>query len=80
MKSIWLINYTELMLHGLDNKNDICNILQQEDNLKNLDKGLYETAGEIGRLKSLKMKREKEVAEMMEMLGPIESVMEEKEQ
>ena len=47
--------YKELMLHGLDNKYDISNILQQEENLKNLDKDLYETAGEIGHLDSLKM-------------------------
>ena len=47
--------YKELMLHGLDNKYDISNILKQEENLKSLDKDLYETAGEIGHLDSLKM-------------------------
>ncbi len=42
--------YRELKLHGLDNKYDISNILQKEENLKNLDKDLYETAKETCRL------------------------------
>ena len=67
-------------MHGLDNKYDISNIMQKEGKIKNLDKDLYETAGEIGRLNSLKMQLEKEVAELMELLGNIESVMEEKGQ
>jgi hypothetical protein len=54
--------YRELKLHGLDNKYDISNILQKEENLKNLDKDLYETAEEIGRLNSLKMQLKKEIA------------------
>ena len=72
--------YRELKLHGLDNEYDISNILQKEENLKNLDNDLYETAGEIGRLNSLKMQLKKEIAELMEMLGHCKSVMEEKGQ
>ncbi|MEJ7642210.1 MAG: hypothetical protein WKF36_08460 [Candidatus Nitrosocosmicus sp.] len=41
---------------------------------------MYETAGEIGRLNSLKMQLKKEVTELMEMLGHCKSVMEEKGQ
>ena len=37
------------------------NIVQHEDKLKNMDKVLYETAGEIGRLNSLKMEIEGDV-------------------
>ena len=71
----WL--YNNLKRYGLANKKDIHNILQQEDKLKNLDKELYETAEEIGRLNSLKMQLKNEVAELMEMVGHIKSVMEE---
>ncbi len=74
----WL--YRKLRWYGLANKKDTYNILHQEDKLKNLDKELYETAGEIGRLNSLKMQLEKEVAELMEMLGHCKSAMEEKGQ
>ncbi len=79
---IQLLNhlYKELKLHGLDNRNDISNIVQQGEKIKNLDKELYETAGIIGSLNFTKMQLEKEVAERMEMLGHIESVMEEKGQ
>ncbi len=72
----WL--YDKLKMYGLANKKDIKNILQQEDKLKNLDKELYETAEEIGRLNSLKMQLKNEVAELMEMIGHCNSVMEEK--
>ncbi len=74
----WL--YDNLKLYGLANKKDIHNILQQEDKLKNLDKELYETSGEVGRLNSLKMQLKNEVAELMEMIGHCNSVMEEKGQ
>ncbi len=79
---IQLLNhlYKELKLHGLDNRNDISNIVQQGEKIKNLDKELYETAGIIGRLNFTKMQREKEVAELMEVLCHIESVMDEKDQ
>ncbi len=72
--------YKELKLHGLDNKNDISNIIQQGEKLKDLDNNLYETAEEIGRLNSLKMQLKNEVLELMEMIGHINSVMEEKGQ
>ncbi len=71
----WL--YDNLKWYGLANKKDIYNILQQEDKLKNLDRELYETAGEIGRWNSLKMQLKKDVAELMEMLGHCKSVMKE---
>ncbi len=71
--------YRELKSYGLDNKYDISNIFQKEENLKNLEKDLYETAAEIGRLNSLKMQLKKEVAELMEMLGHCKSVMMEKD-
>jgi hypothetical protein len=67
-------------MYGLANKKDIHNILQQEDKLKNLDKELYETAETIGWLNSLKMQLKSEVAELMEMIGHCNSVMEEKGQ
>ena len=69
----WL--YDKLKMHGLANKKDIHNILQQEDKLKNLDKELYETAETIGRLNSLKMQIKKEIAELMEMRDCCEYVM-----
>ena len=74
----WL--YDKLKMYGLTNKKDIHNILQQEDKLKNLDKELYETAEEIGRLNSLKMQLKSEVLELMEMIGHCKSVMKEKGQ
>jgi hypothetical protein len=74
----WL--YNKLKWYGLANKKDIYNILNQEDKLKNLDKELYETAGEIGRLNSLKMQLKNEVSELMEMLGHCKSVMKDKGQ
>ncbi len=72
--------YNNLKWCGLVNKKDIHNILQQEEKLKNLDKELYETAGEIGWLNSLKMQLKNEVAELMEMIGHCNSVMKEKGQ
>ncbi len=60
--------YRELKWHGLANRNDICNIVQQEEKLKNLDKVMYESAGEIGQLNSIKMKLEKEVEERMKRI------------
>ncbi len=72
--------YKELKLHGLDNRNDISHIVQQGEKIKNLDKELYETAGIIGRLNFTKMQREKEVAELMEVLCHIESVVKGKDQ
>ena len=42
--------YKELKLHGLDNKNDISNIVQQGEKLKNLDNDMNELANIIGRL------------------------------
>lgn len=68
--------YKEPKWHGLDNRNDISSIVQKGEKIKNLDNYLYETTGEIGRLNFLKMQREKEVVELMEMLGHIKSVME----
>ncbi len=51
------------------------NILQQEDNLKNLDTVIYETAEEIGRLNSIKMKLEKEVEDRMKKIAHYNAVM-----
>ncbi len=67
--------YQELKLHGLDNRNDITNIVQQGEKLKNLDQELYETSGEIGRLNFTKMQLHKEIKERMELLGHCKSVM-----
>jgi hypothetical protein len=53
-------------------------MLQKEENLKNLDKDLYETAGEIGRLNLTKMHLEKDVDDLMKRLDHYDSVMEEK--
>ncbi len=56
----WL--YRKLKWYGLASKKDISYILQHGEKLKNMDKELCETAGEIGRLNSLKMQLKKEVA------------------
>ncbi len=73
---VWL--YDNLKRYGLANDKDIHNILQQEDKLKKLDKELYDTAEEIGRLNSLKMQLKKEITELMEMIGHCKPVMKEK--
>jgi hypothetical protein len=40
-----------------------------------LDKVLFETAGEIGQLNSIKTQLEKEVEERMKMIGVYDSIM-----
>ena len=50
--------YKEPKWHGLDNRDDISNIVQQGEKLKNLDKDLAEIAGIIGRLNITKMQLE----------------------
>jgi hypothetical protein len=69
----WL--YKKLKWFGLANKDDIYDILEKEENLKNMDKVLYETAGEIGRLSSIKMQLEKDIEERMMMKNYCDSVM-----
>jgi hypothetical protein len=72
--------YRELKWHGLANREDIFNILQQEEKIKNLDKVLYETAGELGRLNSIKMQLDKDIEERMKMMDNYDSVMVERYQ
>ncbi len=54
--------------------------MQQEEKLKNLDKVLYETAEEIGRLNSIKTRLEKDIEERTKMMGVYDSMMMEKGQ
>jgi hypothetical protein len=72
--------YRELKWHGLANREDIFNILEHEEKLKNLDKVLYETAGELGRLNSIKMQLEKDIEERMKMIDNYDSILFEKGQ
>ena len=67
--------YKELKRYGLANKEDIYNIFQQIENLKNLDKVLYETADEIGRLNSIKTQLEKDIEERLKMIGVYDTMM-----
>ena len=70
--------YKELKLHGLDNKNDISNIVQKEEKLKNLDRELEETAGLIGSLNFTKTHLERDVDELRKRIDHYDSVMNEK--
>jgi hypothetical protein len=74
----WL--YNKLKWHGLANREDIFNILEHEEKLKNLDKVLYETATEIGRLNAIKIQVEKDIELKMNMINHCDSVMVEKNQ
>jgi len=60
--------YNQLKWQGLANKKDIVNIIQKEDELKNMDNILYKTAEEIGRLNSAKFKAEKEIEELIKKI------------
>ena len=70
--------YNQLECYGLANRKDISYILQQEEKLKNLDKELYETAGEVGRLNSVKTQFEEEIKERMKILDQCDAVVMEK--
>ncbi len=72
--------YKELKLHGLNNKTDISNIVQQVEKLKNLDKDLDETAGLIGSLNFTKMRLEKDVDELRKRIDHYDSILDEKYQ
>ena len=67
--------YKELNLHGLDNRNDISNIVQQGEKLKNLDIEIYEIPGIIGSLNFTKMQLDKDIKERMEILGHFKSIL-----
>jgi len=70
--------YRQLKWYGLVNRGDIFNIVQCGDELKNLDKVVFDTYGEIGRLNSLKMELEKENDKLMKGIDHYGSVMMEK--
>ncbi len=72
--------YKELKLHGIDNRNDISNIVQQGEKLKNLDEDLDEIADMMGRLSFTKMRLEKDVNELVKRIDHYDSVMGEKYQ
>lgn len=67
--------YNELKWHGLANRKDIFNIVQQEEKLKSLDKVVFDTYGEIGRLNSLKMELEGDVDGLMKSIDHYDSVL-----
>lgn len=72
--------YKELKLHGLNNKNDISNIVQQGEKLKNLDKDINEIADIIGKLNFTKMQLERDVDDLMKRIDRYDSVLMEKYQ
>ena len=67
--------YKELKLQGLDNKNDISNIVQQGEKLKNLGNDINETADIIGRLNFTKMRLERDVNDLMKSIDHYDSVL-----
>ena len=70
--------YNELKWHGLANRKDIFNIVQQEEKLKSLDKVVFDTYGEIGRLSSLKMELEGDIEGLMKSIDHYDSLLMEK--
>ncbi|HZH38483.1 MAG TPA: hypothetical protein VEX17_00265 [Bacillales bacterium] len=67
--------YKELKLHGLDNKNDISNIVQQCEKLKNLDNDINKIANIIGMLNFTKMRLERDVNDLMKSIDHYDSVL-----
>ena len=49
--------------------------MQREEKLKNLDEVLFDTAGESGRLISIKAHLDKDIEERMKMIGVYDSMM-----
>lgn len=60
------------------NRKDIFNIMQQEEKLKSIDKAVFDTYGEIGRLNSLKMQLKRKNGELMKGIDHYDSVLMEK--
>ena len=67
--------YKELKMHGLNNKNDISNIIQQGEKLKNLDNDINEIANIIGRLNFTKVQLERDVDDIMKRIDHYDSVL-----
>ena len=67
--------YKELKLHGLDNRNDLSNIVQQGEKLKKLDNDINEIATIIGRLNFTKMQLERNVDDLMKRIDHYDSVL-----
>ena len=72
--------FKELQRHGLDDRSDICNILQQEEKIKNLDNYPDETAGIVGKLNFTKMQLERDVDDFTKRIDHYDSVLMEKYQ
>ncbi len=67
--------YHELKWHELAHRKDIFNIAQKEEKLKNLDKVIYESADEVGRLNSIKMQLERDVEGQINRIDHYDSVL-----
>jgi hypothetical protein len=59
----------------LANRDDIFNFVQYGEKHKSLDKVVYETAVEIGRLNSIKMQLEGDVEDQMKRIEHYDSVL-----
>ncbi len=70
--------YKQLEWYGLANRKDIISIAQKEEKLKNMDKVVFDTYGEIGRLNSIKMELEGTIEGQMKMMDHYDSVLMEK--
>lgn len=67
--------YKGLKLHGLDNRNDISNLIQQGEKIKNLDNDINELANIISRLNFTKMRLERDANDLMKSIDHYDSVL-----
>jgi hypothetical protein len=64
-------HHNRLRLHGFVNGKDFYNIVKHGAKFKNLDKAMFHSYGEIGRLNSTKIQLEKDVEEFGEKDKPL---------
>ena len=72
--------YKELQRHGLDDRSDISNIIQQVEKIKDLDNDINEIANIIGRLNFTKMRLEEDVDDLIKRIDHYDLVLMEKYQ
>ena len=80
--TIYLLEYLyhDLKNEGLCNKIDIFNIIQMAGKLKSLNCELYEVAGEIGRLNSIKSNLERDLDDLTKRIGEYDAMLLERSQ
>lgn len=72
--------YRRINLEGLATIKDIQRIIEQAGELRSLDQTLIETAGDIGRLNSVKFQLESDVEELQKKFDHYGSILLEREQ